>query len=90
MNPSRIMKIDIVALFAGPARAVITQGSDEWWDKPWESGIFKQAVTVPIWLSYGGLQGDEQADRRHHGGPEKAVCVYTARKFTEIETSCGN
>ena len=72
------MKINILALFAGHAKAVVAQGSDEWWDKPWESGIFKQEVTGPTWLSYGGLQGDEQADRKHHGGPEKAVCVYPA------------
>ncbi|HZL43451.1 MAG TPA: MOSC domain-containing protein [Verrucomicrobiae bacterium] len=70
------MNIDILALFVGPARTVAAQGTAEWWDKPWESGIFKQPLTGPIWMSYGGLRGDEQADRKYHGGPEKAVCVY--------------
>ena len=40
------MRIDILALFAGPAKTVVMQGSGEWWDKPWESGIFKESVIL--------------------------------------------
>jgi MOSC domain-containing protein YiiM len=28
-----------------------------------------------------GLAGDEQADRRVHGGPDKAICVYAAEHY---------
>jgi MOSC domain-containing protein YiiM len=34
-----------------------------------------------VWLSYGGLRGDEQADRKYHGGPEKAVCAYPVTHY---------
>lgn len=41
------------------------------------SGIAKRAVTGPVWLGATGFAGDEQVDRRVHGGPERAVCVFT-------------
>lgn len=40
------------------------------------SGIMKQPVDRPLLLGFDGLEGDEQADRRVHGGPEKAVHHY--------------
>lgn len=42
------------------------------------SGIFKAPVDRPLWLSATGFVGDEQADTRRHGGPEKAVHHYPA------------
>jgi MOSC domain-containing protein YiiM len=42
-----------------------------------QSAIFKQPVAGTVELRYEGLAGDEQADRVHHGGPDKAVCVYS-------------
>lgn len=75
------MQIHIVALFVGKPKPMASQGSEAWWDKPWESGIFKEPVSGPVWLAYGGLQGDGQADRVHHGGPDKAVCAYSAAHY---------
>ncbi len=40
------------------------------------TAIFKRPVTGPLRLGTRGLLGDEQADLRHHGGPDKAVNVY--------------
>lgn len=40
------------------------------------SGMFKQALTGGVVFNAEGLIGDVQADRRVHGGPEKAVHVY--------------
>ncbi|KGJ03695.1 MOSC domain-containing protein YiiM [Paracoccus halophilus] len=51
-------------------RAAPLPGSDQ------KSGIDKQPVTQPLHLGPEGLDGDEQADRRVHGGPEKAVHHY--------------
>ncbi|WP_137726417.1 MOSC domain-containing protein [Prescottella subtropica] len=42
------------------------------------SGIYKTPVDGVLWLSETGFTGDEQADLRHHGGPEKAVHHYPA------------
>lgn len=30
------------------------------------------------WISRNGVYGDSQADRKLHGGPERAVCIYSA------------
>lgn len=45
-------------------------------DRQWESGIFKKSVDDSVWLSETGLTGDEVADKKNHGGPEKAVFAY--------------
>ena len=37
------------------------------------TGMFKHPVSGPLHLGSEGFAGDEQADRRAHGGPEKAV-----------------
>ncbi|MGU3780580.1 MOSC domain-containing protein [Burkholderia metallica] len=43
---------------------------------PHASAIDKQAVGARLWLGTHGFAGDEQADARHHGGPDKAVHHY--------------
>jgi MOSC domain-containing protein YiiM len=45
--------------------------------RPWRSAIWKQPVLLPLELGAEGLVGDQQANRRVHGGPDKAVCVYS-------------
>ncbi|CAM4479985.1 MOSC domain-containing protein [Paenibacillus tarimensis] len=49
------------------------------------SGIVKRPVTEPVWLSMTNLQGDEQADLVHHGGVDKAVCVYPYEHYAYWE-----
>lgn len=41
-----------------------------------QSGIAKSPARSPLMLEPEGFTGDEQADRRVHGGPEKAVHHY--------------
>lgn len=76
-----MVKWQILAVFAGMPKVMGGPGSDSPGEKPWESGIFKDPVSGPVWLSYGGLRGDGQADRKHHGGPDKAVCAYCAEHY---------
>jgi MOSC domain-containing protein YiiM len=45
------------------------------------SAYRKTPVSGPVPLGQGGLAGDEQADRRRHGGPEKAVCIYPSEHY---------
>lgn len=40
------------------------------------SAIVKTPVSGPLALGREGFDGDEQADRAVHGGPDKAVCCY--------------
>lgn len=41
------------------------------------TGIFKMPVAGSVSVTVEGLTGDVQIDRRHHGGPDKAVYAYT-------------
>ncbi|MCM3131469.1 MOSC domain-containing protein [Paenibacillus polysaccharolyticus] len=49
------------------------------------SGIVKHAVSTSVFLSFTGMTGDAQADLVHHGGPDKAVCVYDHSRYAAIE-----
>jgi len=48
------------------------------------TGIFKQAATAPVQLTRDGFRGDTQADRRVHGGPEKAVHHYAGEHYSAL------
>lgn len=45
------------------------------------TGIYKYALDRPTWLGQMGLAGDAQADRRVHGGPQKALHQYPAGHY---------
>jgi len=45
------------------------------------SAIDKHPVDQPLWLGQTGFAGDQQGDRRHHGGMEKAVHHYPAEHY---------
>lgn len=47
------------------------------------SGIFKDRATGPVDVTPCGFEGDEQADRRHHGGPDKAIHAYPAAHYRD-------
>jgi MOSC domain-containing protein YiiM len=47
------------------------------------TGIFKRPVEAAE-ITAAGLVGDHQADRRFHGGPEKAVHHYAAESYTRL------
>ena len=54
------------------------------------SGIDKQLQFEPVKLSYNGFIGDEQADTRHHGGPEKALHHYDFAHYEFWKAQIGN
>lgn len=70
-----------ITLLTGPAAPL--PGS------PVRSGIVKRPVDRPLALGVEGLQGDEQADRRVHGGVEKAVHHYPAEHYADWRTELG-
>ena len=45
------------------------------------SAIRKEPVEGQVYLSRLGLACDEQADLEHHGGPDKAVCLYAIENY---------
>ena len=67
---------NIESLFAGGTGYLESEGH--------RSGIFKRRVAGPVRVEAQGIVGDEQADRRVHGGPEKAVHHYAAENYERI------
>jgi MOSC domain-containing protein YiiM len=49
--------------------------------RPWRTAIYKEPVRGPIWVGREGLHGDGQANRKYHGGPERAVLIYSAEHY---------
>lgn len=62
--------------FSTPILAVMTGRAVRFRDADEHSAIAKQPVTGPVRVGFLGLEGDEQADRKHHGGPDKAIHHY--------------
>ncbi|HSG23030.1 MAG TPA: MOSC domain-containing protein [Azonexus sp.] len=65
-----------ISLFIGGIRPLPESG------RP--TGIYKQPVTQRVAIGLEGFIGDKQADRRVHGGPEKAVHLYPARHYAKL------
>ena len=38
-----------------------------------------------VWISRDGVYGDAQANRKLHGGPERAVCIYSAELIGALQ-----
>ena len=47
-------------------------------------GVPKLAVREAA-LTPEGLEGDRQRDRRFHGGPERALCLYALERILELQ-----
>jgi MOSC domain-containing protein YiiM len=45
------------------------------------TGICKQPVPGPLALTRKGFTGDGVGDRKHHGGSDKAVCLYSIEHY---------
>lgn len=50
-------------------------------EQRWFTSFYKQMVSGPIRVRMDGLEGNEQADCRFHGGPDKAVLAYSADHY---------
>ena len=47
-------------------------------------GVPKSPVASAM-LHYGGLEGDKQNDLRYHGGPQRAVCLYSFENIRGLQ-----
>ncbi|MEM8964557.1 MAG: MOSC domain-containing protein [Acidobacteriota bacterium] len=63
----------IGALFRGPSKT-------RWADKA-PSAIDKKPVEGPVRILRSGIEGDQQADPRVHGGPERALHHYPVQHY---------
>ena len=69
------MEPRIVSVNVGTPRVV------EWHGRQVTTAIFKDPVEGPVLASDVNLSGDDQADRRVHGGPDKSIYAYAAADY---------
>ena len=55
----------------------------------WVSLIYRDPVCVPIRVGLRGLEGDEVADKKHHGSPDQALCVHLTDHYRFWNTKYG-
>jgi MOSC domain-containing protein YiiM len=53
------------------------------------TGLCKRPVSAPLHLQKLGFEGDGVADLKHHGGEDKAVCVYSMDHYPYWEKILG-
>jgi MOSC domain-containing protein YiiM len=51
-------------------------------ERPWRSAILKSPVSGTVAVGPLDLDGDTQVDRRHHGGPHRALLAHSAESYT--------
>ena len=64
------LELELVSLNVGKSTVIVHKGRNVL------SAIAKAGVAGPLRLDDSPLEGDEQADVVHHGGPDKAICAY--------------
>lgn len=69
--PMRILQVRL-----GPVRPLVDAAG-----RPWRSAIAKGEALHPVRVGAEGLDGDQVADRRHHGGPQQAVLAYAEAHY---------
>jgi MOSC domain-containing protein YiiM len=70
------MKTNVDQVFTGRVGMLLPSGE--------ASGIVKSAVAGRLMLGATGLEGDEQADLRHHGGVDKALHHYPVEHYAVL------
>lgn len=63
----------IISLQVGRAKTYGDAQSKDFLDKEWQSASFKEVSPTPLFAYFKGLDGDEVADKTHHGGVDKAI-----------------
>lgn len=73
------MRIELLGLYAGGITRLEPDGQP--------SGIIKQRLTGETRIRPEGINGDVQADRRFHGGVEKALHQFAAEHFVDLQAA---
>ncbi len=79
----------IVSVQVGLPRTYRAANPQDDIEHEWESGIFKSPVSGPVLLGLVNLEGDGQSDLAHHGGPDRALLLYSAAYYPFWATDLG-
>lgn len=77
-------------LYTGGVKTAGNPDADNKMEQQWKTGAFKEKTDKPVFLSKEGLTGDECADKKNHGGPEKALFAYSLAHYDNWQRELGN
>lgn len=70
----------VISINLGVSKAV------EYRNKPFYTGIYKHPASGIVRVASDGIEGDVQVDKKNHGGPDKALYVYTLENYRYWES----
>ncbi len=79
----------VVSVRAGSIRTHERPAWDEVRSRPWSTAYWKDEVAGPVRVTTLGLEGDHQADKKFHGGPEMALLMYADAHYSTWRTLAG-
>ncbi len=65
----------------GKVKTLGKEGAQNPLERKWETGMFKKRRDGKVWVYKTGLNKDEIADTKVHGGPEKALFAYPSAHY---------
>lgn len=77
------MSIKLISTQVGRVKSYGDKQSKEFLEKYWESASVKEVANGKVFVGKTGLEGDEVADKIHHGGLEKAVFANSYENYGE-------
>lgn len=77
----KVKKPFVYKMFTGKVQQLGDPNAKNPMERSWESAIFKKERLEPLWLGKTAIDGDEVADKKVHGGPEKAVFAYPIQHY---------
>jgi len=81
------MRIDSIQ--TGQPKTLGEDGAEDSLDTSWTSAIWKEAVHGPVWAGSEGLNGDAHVYTKGHGGPERALLIYSADHYSRWRSEWG-
>lgn len=79
----------IVSIQVGQVQTLEYESPVDGRPRSWTTAFFKQPVAESVFAGPLGLAGDAQADRKHHGGPDKAILAYAAAHYPSWQEEWG-
>ena len=73
----------LISIQVGRIKSYGDKQSKEFLEKYWESASVKEVANGKVFVGKTGLEGDEVADKIHHGGLEKAVFANSYENYGE-------
>ena len=71
----------IVSIQIGQPTTYAYSGAADGKERSWTTAFFKTPVAGSVWAGATNIAGDQQADRKNHGGLDKAVLAYSADHY---------